>query len=194
MARRQTTFVPDHYYHLYNRGVNRDLIFREDANYVYLLGLIGEVLDSLDVSIIAYCLMPNHYHFLLRQDGGTSISTFMQRVFNAYTKAYNKRHHRSGTLFEGPFKSVHIDSDAYLIHLCRYIHRNPIDAGPPLVHRLEDWPFSNYPEWIGLRNGRLVDRAFVKEVLYGGIDYREFVMDALPAKVRQRMEKYLFSK
>ena len=194
MARRKTAFVPGHYYHVYNRGVNRGLIFHEDSNYVYLLDLIGKVVNNDNVSIIAYCLMPNHYHFLLRQNSEPLISSFMQRVFNAYSKAFNKRYSRSGTLFEGPFKSVHIDTDAYLIHLCRYIHRNPIDTEPPLVHRLEDWPFSNYPEWIGLRNGRLVDRAFVKEVLYGGIDYREFVMDALPAKVRQRMEKYLFSK
>lgn len=192
MAKRKTVFVQGHDYHIYNRGANRGLIFREEANYTYLLDLIGKVLDDLDVSILAYCLMPNHYHFLLRQNGEQSISAFMQRVFNAYTKAFNKRYNRSGTLFEGPFKAIHVDSDAYLIHLCRYIHRNPIDTEPPLVARLEDWPFSNYPEWMGLRSGKMVDRTVVESLLSSVRDYEVFVREAMPVKVHQRIDKYMF--
>lgn len=77
----------------------------------------------------------------MRQDGNVAISNFMQDIFNSYSKAFNKMYNRTGTLFEGPFKSIHIDKDNYLIHLCRYIHRNPLEA--KLVADLEKWSFSN---------------------------------------------------
>lgn len=192
MARRKTIFTPGHYYHVYNRGVNRESIFREEANYFYLLKLIRKAQNEFAVSVIAYCLMPNHYHFLLRQDGQYSISDFMQSIFNAYPKAFNKKYGRSGIIFEGRFKSVHVDTDAYLIYLSSYIHRNPIDTNPPLVQRIEDWPFSNYLEWIGLRNGKLFDHTFVDELLGDGFDYPNFVREVVPLKTRQRMDKYLF--
>ena len=191
MPRRKTIFTAGQYYHVYNRGVNGELIFREEDNYFYLLKLVTTALEKYSVSLIVYCLMPNHYHFLLRQDGDEPISTFMQLIFNAYTKAFNKRYDRSGTLFEDRFKSVHVDSEAYLIYLCSYIHRNPIDTNPPLVTKIEDWLFSNYPEWIGFRNGKLVDRSFIERIAAEGIDYPNFVLEAVPVKIRQRMDKYI---
>ena len=79
--------------------------------------------------MIAYCLMHNHYHFLLRQNGEIKISRFMQAVFNIYTKAFNSKYELSETLFEGPSRAIHVDRSEYLLQLCHYIHRNPLEAG-----------------------------------------------------------------
>ncbi|MEA3441478.1 MAG: transposase [Chloroflexota bacterium] len=189
MSRRKVNFVQDHYYHCYNRGANKEPIFRTDDNYIFLLGRIRKYSQKFNISIIAYCLMPNHYHFLLRQDSSLSISDFLQAVFNSYTKAFNKANNRRGTLFEERFKAINIDKDSYLLHLCRYIHRNPLDAG--LVIQLDDWQYSNYLEWIGKRNGTLVDCEFVNEQFGTLEEYELFVMDYPPPKeIDQAMGSY----
>jgi hypothetical protein len=121
--------------------------------------------------------MPNHYHFLLRQDGDDSAGLLPQLVFNSYTKAFNRRYGRTGTLFEGRYQSIWVDAEGYLLHLCRYIHANPVKAR--MVSRPEDWPFSNYLEWMDLREGVLVDRDFVAESFPQRAHYRQFVADYL---------------
>jgi len=180
MARRKITFAQGEYYHVYNRGVNRQPIFRCDDNYVFLLQRVKRYVAQWQIVVIAYCLMPNHYHFVLRQAGEHSISRFMQSIFNSYTKAFNKMYDRSGTLFEGPFRAAHVTDDVYLLHLCRYVHLNPLEAG--LVADLCDWPYSNYLEWIGQRNGTLVDREFVKSHFPTPAEYIQFVADHTPPK------------
>ncbi|HET6444006.1 MAG TPA: transposase, partial [candidate division Zixibacteria bacterium] len=124
-----------------------------------------------------YCLMPNHYHFLVRQDGEQPAGLLVQRVFNSYSKAYNKRYGHSGTLFQGPYKVIEITKESHLRHLCRYIHANPVKDG--LVRNLEDWPYSNYHEYVGLRNGNLYDPAFVADIFGTSAEYQEFVVDYL---------------
>jgi hypothetical protein len=124
--------------------------------------------------------MPNHYHFLIRQDGVELISAFIQRTFNSYTKAFNKSYQRTGTLFEGPFKSIHVEMDNHLIHLCRYIHLNPLEAG--LVTNLDDWPYSNYLEWVGKRAGTLYDVQFVQTYFANPDEYEQFVLEYIPSK------------
>lgn len=126
--------------------------------------------------MIAYCLMPNHYHFLIRQNGDVSVSITMQVIFNSYTKAFNRRHNHSGTLFSGRFKSKSIESEEQLLQTCRYIHQNPMKGEIPLVKDLSEWPYSNYLEWIGKRNGNLVDRQFVWTYFKNGEEYQDFVL------------------
>lgn len=174
MAKRQTQFVPNGYYHIYNRGASRQEIFHEDENYLFLLRRIGRLSDEYSIAIIAYCLMPNHYHFLLRQDENHSITDFVQGVFNSYSKAFNRKYGRSGTLFEGPFRSIHVDKEEYLIYLCRYIHCNPLKAR--LVANIQDWPYSNYLDWIGKRNGKLFDADFVQSYFPTPAEYQDFVL------------------
>lgn len=178
MARRKTSFLPNNYYHVYNRGVNHTPIFKTDDNYVFLLHRIKEYSEKYRISMIAYCLMPNHYHMLVRQDSEHSLSVFIQAVFNSYTKAFNKAFDRTGTLFEGPFQAIHIDNDSYLIHLCRYIHRNPLEA--KLVSNPGEWLYSNYPEWLTRRSGFLVDNLFVREHFPSPREYEQFVIDYEP--------------
>jgi putative transposase len=132
-------------------------------------------------------LIPNHYHFLLRQNGNEPAGLLPQWVFNSYTKAFNKRYSRSGTLFEGRYQAIHVDKHEYLVHLCRYIHANPVKAG--LVSQIEQWPYSNYHEWLGTRRGTLVDPAFVQEYFPQVQLYQEFVqsyltgLESLPAGI-----------
>ena len=119
MPYRKVQFARGYYYHVYNRGIEHQPIFQETDNYEFLLCRIKQYANTLQIAVVAYCLMLNHYHFLLRQDGDTSISLLMQRVFNSYTKAYNKRYGRQGTLFEGPYRAKHVDRESYLRHVCR---------------------------------------------------------------------------
>ena len=177
MRLKRSDYQPGHYYHIYNRGAHRLSIFREPDNYLFVLGKMKYFAQKLAITIIAYCLLPNHYHFLLRQDGNHPASLLPQRVYNSYVKAYNKRYQHSGTLFEGNFKPKPVCNNNYLLHLCRYIHANPVKHG--LVRRLEDWPYSNYQEWIGVRSGTLVDRDFVQDFFLESQQYVEFVEDYL---------------
>ena len=143
----------------------------------------------MSVTIVAYCLMPNHYHLLLRQDGEISLSKFINVVFNAYVQAVNKQIGRKGTLFAGRFKHIHVDRQEYLLHLVRYIHLNPLEAG--LVSLPENWPYSNYHEWIGIRKGTLVDLEFVSSYFTDGNDYRKFVVEyQIESDLQKEIQRY----
>jgi REP element-mobilizing transposase RayT len=111
MARRKIQFAKGNYYHIYNRGCNREDIFRSEENYLFLLRRLKEKINVLRtsevrstscVTVIAYCLMPNHYHFLLRQETDVPLSELLQALFNSYSKAFNKMYQRNGTLFDHP--------------------------------------------------------------------------------------------
>ncbi len=152
MPKRKTPFLPGQYYHLYNRGNNREKIFFERENYLFFLRRFRHYLVRDTLEINAYCLMPNHYHFLvhLRKN---NFSQKMQAFTLSYTKAMNKRYRRCGSIFQGRFQAILVDSDTYVLQLSRYIHLNPVKAG--LVQRPEDWEFSSYLEYVGLRQGTL---------------------------------------
>jgi REP element-mobilizing transposase RayT len=190
MAKRAVHFIQGGHYHIYNRGANRQPIFKSDENYVYLLRQTKEAAHQHNIVIIAYCLMPNHYHYVVRQDGEEPMSLFVQTIFNSCTKAFNKMWDRSGTLLEGPFKSIHITSDEYLLHLCRYVHLNPVEAG--LVNQPERWAYSNCAEWLGLRNGTLVDRKFVLDNFPTPKAYRKFLADAPPKHIERAVRGLAF--
>lgn len=192
MPYRRIQFAPGQYYHIYNRGSRRGPIFREEENYLFLLRRIKRYAAMFNITVVAYCLMPNHYHLLLRQDGPHAAGLLPQRVFNSYTKAFNRRYGTSGTLFEGRFKAIRVDKEDYLLHLCRYIHANTVKHG--LVAALERWPYSNYLEWIGVRQGQLVNMAFVQAFFPQPTDYRRFVLDYVSGKGKlpSGIEPYLF--
>ena len=174
MPRRQNPFVSDTYYHLYNRGNNRQAVFFEPANYLYYLrGLRKYVLPAAEM--IAYCLMPTHYHILVRvQTSEVSLSRAMMRLSVSYTKAINKRFARVGSLFQGQFQAKPVQSYHHLLNLCVYLHANPVKDG--LVTDPADWVYSNYLEWLGQRDGTLVDRKFMQEHFGSPTEYRELVM------------------
>ena len=190
MAKRNVKFLKGKYFHIYNRGANKKKIFFEEENYFYLIKKVKHYLKKYEFSVIAYCLMPNHYHFVLRQDGDTALNIPIAFLFNGYTKAVNKKYNRTGTMFEGPFKSVEVEDVNYLLELCRYIHRNPVDDG--LVDQIEDWKFSNYLEWTGKRNGSLVDLKLRNKYFIDESKYESYVLNYKSIKRAVRgLRKYL---
>jgi putative transposase len=190
VSRTDAEFVQGKYYHIYNRGCDRQAIFKEERNYEFLLRIMADVLESNRIAMIAYCLMPNHYHFVIRQETERPLSVDMQQIFNRYVKAFNELYHRSGTLFEERFKAKVVEDEEYLIHLCRYVHRNPLEAG--LVSSLDDWGFSDYLEWIGKRK-----RGFSSEINWNAYvsspaEYARFVLEYQPPEELEKNLKRMY--
>jgi len=128
-------------YHILSRGNERRNIFSGDDDYKVFLGVLEEMSERFKVDIFAYVLMSNHYHLLIRTNQG-NLSKSMQWVGTTYSRRFNLQHFRSGHLFQGRFKSILVQNDAYLMQLSCYIHRNPLRAG--LVNRLADYRWSSY--------------------------------------------------
>lgn len=183
LVSRSIQFAPNEYYHVYNRGIERRLIFMDSADYKRFIALIyianntepvhiqlqGRTLKSLLdrrrietlVEIIAYCLMPNHFHLLVHEKETGGISKFMQKLSTGYTMYFNTRYERSGSLFQGKFKATHIEDDRYLRYLFSYIHLNPAkliqsdwkEVGIKNMERvlayLEEYPYSSFLDYKG---------------------------------------------
>ncbi len=150
------TYVKDGYYHVYNRGVEKRIIFEEEQDYNVFLNYLktslskppdpetlavkftlkGDTFKGIPrqpknfrkkIKLIAYCLMPNHFHILLQQHEEGAMANLMQSILTRYSMYFNKKYKRVGKLFQGAYKAVLVDNDAYLLHLSRYIHRNPAE-------------------------------------------------------------------
>ena len=190
MPTRRLRFLAGHYYHIYNRGVNRDDIFFSPGNYTYLLQLFKQHHLSHGISIAAYCLLPNHYHLLLRPERDHTLSPFLQTVFSAYVQAVNAQKSREGPLFQGRFRAVWVDDEDYFVHVARYIHANPVQAG--LVDACETWPYSNYLDIIGRRNGSLRTDDLVPVRFATGEAYQASVEDYVAFRREVRgLRRYL---
>ena len=141
MAIRKQPFAINEYYHLYNRGTEKRIIFLDKQDYQHFLFLmyicnteksiilreVGELFDreKTIVNIGIYCLMPNHFHILVREKIENGISTYMRKLLTGYSMYFNKKYKRTGKLYEGVFKSTHVSNDNYLKYLYSYIHLNP---------------------------------------------------------------------
>jgi len=184
---RKLTFAPGEFYHIYNRGTDKRVIFLDERDYrrfqflLYtannnevirldnflkklkqgrsLLEMFAIPRGETLVDIGGYCLMPNHFHLLLHEKQDNGISTFMKKLLTAYSMYFNKRHERTGGLFEGRFKAKHADTDEYLKYLFAYIHLNPVKIIAPewkktgisdkdaAVTYLESYQFSSYIDY-----------------------------------------------
>ena len=197
MPRRSIPFIPEMHYHIYNRGNNRERIFFESDNYLYFLKKLKEYLVPV-ADVLVYCLMPTHYHIVGRVKQTSEISKIsevskaMMKLSVSYTKAINKRFQRAGVLFQGQFQAKPVLSSPYLLNLCRYIHGNPVKDG--LVADIAQWQYSNYLEWIGERDGKLVDKAFVHDNFDTPEEYRKFVLEYLRTRqLPDDIQRYLDS-
>lgn len=154
MARQWRIEYPGAIYHVLSRGNGRQDIFYTDKDRHVFLGLLENMADRFDIQIAAYVLMGNHYHLLLKTIA-PNLSKAMQWFGTTYTRRFHANNHTSGHLFQGRFKSILVENEAYLLRLSSYVHRNPLRAG--IVKRLADYPWSSYryyayskkpPDWL----------------------------------------------
>lgn len=215
MPKRREIFASGEVYHIYNRGVEKRVIFEHTREYQHFLELLqfyqrlhhlrfskltsqervkiitdekGEPL----VEILCYCLMPNHFHLVLKQIVDLGVPRFVQLIGNGYSHYFNKLHERVGPLFQGKFKAVRIQDNKQLLHVSRYLHLNPVVSS--LVERPDEYPWSSFQEYITGQKGFCS-----KDLILGQFktiaSYQKFVEDyADYAKKLHRFEHLMLEK
>lgn len=189
-------FTENQHYHVFNRGVEKRKIFLDNQDYniflyylfIYLVPL-EEVLKkypllpihlqsknlSKELSLVSYCLMPNHFHLLLKQESKDAVSRFMKQVTNAYTRYFNHKYKRVGGLVQGRFKAVLIVKDELLLHISRYIHLNPVISN--LIKDLEDYRWSSYLDYISKSSKSFISKDLILGSFPFPQEYKKFVLD-----------------
>ena len=195
----------DEHYHIFNRGIQKQDIFldmNDQIRFLFLLlymqspftfqnirrsvkdfaphsvidaDITKEIITKRYVEIVAFCLMPNHFHLILREAEIGGISRYMQRVLLAYTKYFNIKYSRSGHLFQSSYRSVHIDTNEQLLYLSAYIHRNPREI-KEWANKESKYPWSSYQDYIGInRWAELLVPNIITEQYKGKKEYEIFV-------------------
>lgn len=211
------SYVEDGYYHIYNRGVEKRTIFQDDQDYKVFLSYLKNCLEPplkpkekkirigntvftklekssknfyQEIELLAYCLMPNHFHLLAKQKSPRSIESFARSLLTKYSTYFNKRYSRVGTLFQGTYKAALIKEENYLLHLSRYIHLNPDkDVKDTPLHLC----YSSYGDYLGFRKTKWVKTELILSFFKGAqkthlkdiLSYQSFVEDYFqdPAKL-----------
>jgi putative transposase len=201
--------APGEYYHLYNRGTQKQPIFISDSDRLRFLFLIlafqgekliqniswqikqsahglalnikpeleKEILEKRTVELVSFCLMPNHFHLLVKEEIENGIPKYMQRVLTAYTMYFNKKYRKSGHLFQGAYKSVRVEDDKQLMHLSAYIHKNPSEL-QIWRNKEERYHWSSLMDYLSQnRFGGLLARNIILDRFEDdiGTSYREFI-------------------
>lgn len=211
MPLRKVPLVTDAYYHIFNRGINRQPTYLSKRDYERFIKTLSfyrptepsvkysqslkkpsdeqaELLQTIaclphQITIIAYCLMPNHFHLLLKQNEDCAISKYLGDVQNSYVKYFNVKHKRTGSLFDRQFKAVLVETENQLLHLTRYIHLNPYSSHLVDYDHITSYPYSSLPEYLSgkftLSNPNQVIEIYPKR-------YESLVLDH--ADYQQRLE------
>lgn len=174
MARLPRLTIPDHPHHVIQRGNNRQRIFHDDRDRELLLELLHDYAGREKVAVHSYVLMTNHIHLLATPSSPRGLPTLMQAVGRRYVQYFNKRHKRTGTLWEGRYRSTLIQTERYLLACMVYIDLNPVRAG--MVAQAIDYPWSSHGHYVGRRHDRLLtphplywqlgNTPFAREVAY----------------------------
>ena len=175
-------------FHVYNHSVSQTPLFFQQQNYTYFLKRMADYLDPAALTLIAYTLMPNHYHMILRQEKPYAIAQFIKGVCDGYAKAINVWARRKGHLFSGRYKINHVDTTDYLLDLSGYIHLNPVRG--ELVRFPNEWAFSSCREYCGLRKSDFLVTRPVLQLLSGGERYIDF-LNSYGTAGRERIRRYL---
>lgn len=154
MARLPRLTVPGYPHHVIQRGNNRQPTFHDDADYELMLDLLTEHSRDTQVAIHSYALMGNHLHLLVTPETQTALPRMMQAVGRRYVQAFNQRHRRTGTLWEGRYRSALVQTDRYLLACMAYIDLNPVRAG--IVARASAYRWSSHAHYIGQQQDRLI--------------------------------------
>jgi len=167
------------YYHVFNRGCNKENIFFTGSDYKNLLTKIKLTKGTYGIEVIAYCLLPNHYHFMLYQVSDKPISDWLRDLFNGYVQRFNRKYDRSGTIFERTAKPKLITSDNYLIDVIHYIHLNPFKHG--MVDNPESWEFSSLSEYLSVEN-MLVSKRILESYFHEDFTYQTSFQEYMDSK------------
>ena len=207
MPGRNIPLVTGEIYHIVNRGIASQPTFLNKRNYhraietlfyyQYInfpvkysrfLSLSTDLREQISkelirkkqhfIKILAYCLMPNHFHLILEQYVDRGISKFMSNFTNSYTRYFNTRNERDGPLFKDKFKAIRIETDEQLLHVSRYIHLNPYTAYIiKTLRELEDYPYSSFPEYIGKISAEICSKDYILGNFKDKSAYKKFVLD-----------------
>ncbi len=201
---RKTPLVEGEYYHVFNRGVDKRTIFSDESDFQRFLKSmkefnvvkpIGSIYensfrksknskgsDKPLVEFIAYCLNPNHYHFILCPVIENGIEKFIHRLNMGYAKYFNEKYKRGGVLFQGPFRSVHVGSNEQLLYLSAYVNLNYLVHG--LGHAVSK---SSWEEYVGIPKVKFCNKSLVKEQLRDVKDYRKMALETV-REIKERRD------
>ena len=212
---RNIIFAPGEYYHLANRGVNKQVLFHDVRDYARFLFLIlylqspvsfehigryvtkfvrhrvfdidtsveKEVISSREVMLHAFCVMPNHFHLLVSENCNGGISRYMQRIQNGYGKYFNTVYKRTGHVFQGPFRAVHMSDNDQFLYVSAYIHKNPYEI-KSVKEQYKKYPWSSYADYAGdSRWGKLISTNQILSQFKSTSDYASYVGSS-PAKTQ----------
>jgi putative transposase len=226
---RNIKIAPNEYYHVFNRGVNKQVIFNDTNDWFRFLFLIiylqspvtfqnigrlynrstsvqhrvlnttdvfnvdekivNEIAEKRYVELVSFCLMPNHFHLILKEANEGGIARYMQRVLNSYTKYYNTKYEKSGHLFQGPYKVVHIKSNTQLLYVSAYIHRNPREL-PGWTDKEDKYFFSSYQDFIVKNRWSML---LAMDIVFGQFEsrdeYRDFVSESTAKRLECELEQ-----
>lgn len=221
MPYRQNPIVTGEIYHVFNRSIAQQPIFLNTRDYQRSLDLIAfylysnpslrfshynrlsllekenflknlKEIDSKQIDILSYCLMPNHVHFLLKQTGNKGITKFISNFQNSYAKYFNIKNKRTGAVFQAMFKAVRIETDEQLLHVMRYIHLNPITSYVLRnITELENYPWCSYFYYIKKGNSDLVNTQMIKEFFSSTKEFQKFISDQIDYQRQLEKIKHL---
>ena len=168
------------FYHVYNRGCNKENIFFGETDYNILLSKMQKTKAKKNIEIIAYCLMPNHYHFLLYQNSDKPISDWLKSLFSGYVQRINRKYDRSGTLFERSAIPKLVTNDKFLIELIHYIHANPLKHD--FVINPGEWKYSSLSNYLNDAISKLTSQRVISDYFSNGYSYQDSFQEYLKRK------------
>ena len=178
MARKLRVEYEGAIYHVMNRGDRREPIFQDDKDRECLMATLGEVCAKTGWQVLALCLMPNHFHLLIKLLAYSGMTELMQKVLTAYSMYFNKRYKRVGHLFQGVYKAVLVDKEDYLLYVTRYIHENPLELSGMTRSDLVNYPYSSYAYYLKEKHADWVKTDYILDFFNEKQTYKEFVEDA----------------
>ena len=171
MKCKKEEFVKDAVFHFYNKTPKGKFLFLCNDDYIYFLTKLKRNVAKYPCEIFAYCLMPNHFHFCLKQNSDKPLYRIFNDTITSYALHYNSKYKLKGKLLQDRLQNKRIQEDNYLIILCKYIHYNPVKAA--IVKNIDDWKYSNYLEYVGKRNGSLFSKELINNYPDSFLNYAQ---------------------
>ncbi|BCA78386.1 transposase [Desulfuromonas sp. AOP6] len=183
MPRTSRGLADGYCYHILNRGNNRQQVFHKNQDYLAFINLLSEATERYPITLFAYCLMPNHFHLLVRAEKGEELSRCMQWLMTSHVRRYHRHYGGSGHVWQGRYKSFIVQQDNYLVTAARYIEANPLRAG--MVDEAQNWPWSSYCESSGEKERQITAPL---PTLYN-LNWAEFVNQPLTQEQQNNWQK-----